>query len=103
MRFFRAAYAHHSAADIEARRDRQGTNPGRVSGNQVFSGTDSAPHARNATGSWCGCAGMHRACRIELYAEIFGANNALDKLQGLPVFLGPSFYGPPPIGQDYAR
>ena len=32
---------------------------------------------------------------IELYAEIFGANNALDKLQGFASVFGPSFYGLP--------
>ena len=55
-----------------------------TSGNpKFFLGTDSAPHARDTKEAACGCAGVYTAhAGIELYAEIFGAYNALDKLVG---------------------
>ncbi len=66
-----------------------------TSGNsRFFLGTDSAPHAQSAKETACGCAGMYSAhAAIELYAEIFEANSALDKLEGFASFFGPDFYG----------
>jgi dihydroorotase len=65
-----------------------------TSGNpKFFLGTDSAPHARNAKESACGCAGIYTAhAALEFYAEIFEAANALDKLEGFASFHGPDFY-----------
>ena len=63
---------------------------------KFFLGTDSAPHARDTKEAACGCAGMYTAhAGIELYAEIFGAYNALDKLEGFASIFGPIFYGLP--------
>lgn len=66
-----------------------------ISGNKkFFLGTDSAPHAQNNKETSCGCAGIYTAhAAIELYAEIFDAANALDKLEGFASFHGPDFYG----------
>jgi len=68
-----------------------------TSGNpKFFLGTDSAPHARGAKESACGCAGSYTAhAAIELYAEAFEAAGALDKLEGFASFHGPDFYGLP--------
>ncbi len=68
-----------------------------TSGNpKFFLGTDSAPHARHTKEAACGCAGVYTAhAGIELYAEIFGAYNALDKLENFASVYGPAFYGLP--------
>jgi dihydroorotase len=68
-----------------------------TSGNpKFFLGTDSAPHARSAKESACGCAGIYSAHgAIELYAEVFEQANALDKLEGFASFHGADFYGLP--------
>ena len=61
---------------------------------KFFLGTDSAPHAIGAKESACGCAGSYTAfAALELYAEVFEAENALDKLEGFASFNGPDFYG----------
>lgn len=62
---------------------------------RFFLGTDSAPHPRPAKENACGCAaGCYTAhAAIELYAEVFDAANALDKLEGFASFYGPDFYG----------
>jgi dihydroorotase len=63
---------------------------------KFFLGTDSAPHAKSAKENACGCAGMYTAhAAIELYAEVFEAANALDKLEGFASFYGADFYGLP--------
>ncbi|ORU91606.1 MAG: dihydroorotase [Cycloclasticus sp. symbiont of Bathymodiolus heckerae] len=63
---------------------------------KFFLGTDSAPHATHAKESLCGCAGCFTAhAAIELYAEIFETENALDKLEGFSSFYGADFYGLP--------
>jgi len=68
-----------------------------VSGNpKFFLGTDSAPHARHTKENDCGCAGMYTAhAGIELYAEVFAAAGALDRLEGFASHFGPDFYGLP--------
>ncbi len=68
-----------------------------VSGDpRFFLGTDSAPHARHAKESDCGCAGIYTAhAGIELYAEAFDQAGALDRLEGFASFHGPDFYGLP--------
>jgi dihydroorotase len=60
---------------------------------KFFLGTDSAPHAKHAKESSCGCAGSYTAhAAIELYAEVFEQENALDKLEGFASLHGPAFY-----------
>jgi len=62
----------------------------------VFLGTDSAPHARHAKESGCGCAGIFNApFAIESYAAVFEAENALDRLEPFASENGPRFYGLP--------
>jgi len=63
---------------------------------KFFLGTDSAPHAKSAKEASCGCAGMYSShAGIELYAEVFEAANALDKLEAFASFYGADFYGLP--------
>ncbi len=67
-----------------------------VSGdNSFFLGTDSAPHPRHAKENACGCAaGCYTAhAAIELYAEVFAAENALEQLEGFASEYGADFYG----------
>ncbi|MGB4859910.1 MAG: dihydroorotase [Dokdonella sp.] len=60
---------------------------------KFFLGTDSAPHSRHAKESDCGCAGIHTAhAAIELYAEVFDAAGALDRLEAFSSFHGADFY-----------
>ncbi|TLU66188.1 dihydroorotase [Thalassotalea litorea] len=60
---------------------------------KFFLGTDSAPHTKEAKENACGCAGSYTAhAAIELYAEVFEQENALDKLEGFASFHGPDFY-----------
>jgi len=68
-----------------------------TSGNpKFFLGTDSAPHAKDAKESACGCAGILSAhCAIELYATAFESRDALDKLEGFASKFGPDFYNLP--------
>ncbi len=63
---------------------------------KFFLGTDSAPHARSAKESDCGCAGIYTAhAGIELYAEVFDQAGALDRLEGFASHFGADFYGLP--------
>jgi dihydroorotase len=68
-----------------------------TSGNpRFFLGTDSAPHAKHAKETACGCAGIYTAhAALELYAEAFDHAGALDKLEAFASFYGPDFYGLP--------
>ncbi len=60
---------------------------------KFFLGTDSAPHARSAKESACGCAGIYTAhAAIELYAEAFEEAGALDRLESFASFHGADFY-----------
>jgi len=62
----------------------------------VFLGTDSAPHARRAKESACGCAGIFNApFALESYASVFEEDDALDKLEAFASVNGPNFYGLP--------
>ena len=64
--------------------------------NKFFLGTDSAPHTKEAKESGCGCAGSYTAfAAVELYAEVFEAAGALDKLEAFTSFNGPDFYNLP--------
>jgi dihydroorotase len=63
---------------------------------RFFLGTDSAPHARGAKESACGCAGVYSApAAIELYACAFEAAGRLDRLEAFASFRGADFYGLP--------
>jgi dihydroorotase len=89
---------HHYCLPILKRElHRQTLIKAATSGNpKFFLGTDSAPHARSAKESACGCAGMYTAhAAIELYAEVFEQAGALDKLEGFSSFFGADFYGLP--------
>ena len=68
-----------------------------VSGSpKYFLGTDSAPHARDAKESACGCAGIFNApFALESYAAVFDEENALDRLEGFASEHGARFYGLP--------
>ena len=63
---------------------------------KFFLGTDSAPHARGMKERCCGAAGMYTAhAALELYAEVFEAADALDRLEGFASHFGADFYGMP--------
>jgi len=68
-----------------------------TSGNpKFFLGTDSAPHDRDHKESACGCAGIFSAhAAIELYAEAFDGEGAIERLEGFASIFGPDFYGLP--------
>jgi dihydroorotase len=60
---------------------------------QFFLGTDSAPHARGAKETACGCAGVYSAhAALELYAEAFESVGRLDRLEGFASHFGADFY-----------
>ena len=63
---------------------------------RFFLGTDSAPHATTAKEIDCGCAGCYTALgALALYAKVFEAAGALDKLEAFASHNGPDFYGLP--------
>jgi dihydroorotase len=60
---------------------------------RFFLGTDSAPHARHAKESACGCAGIFSAhAGIELYADIFESEGMLARLPSFASEFGADFY-----------
>lgn len=64
--------------------------------NKFFLGTDSAPHSVAAKESACGCAGAYTAhAALQMYAEAFESQGALDKLEGFASFHGADHYGLP--------
>jgi dihydroorotase len=65
-----------------------------TSGNpRFFLGTDSAPHPKGEKESACGCAGCFTAASaLEMYATVFEAAGALDKLEAFASFHGADFY-----------
>ncbi|WP_426357344.1 dihydroorotase [Pseudocolwellia sp. HL-MZ19] len=67
---------------------------------KFFLGTDSAPHPQHAKESACGCAGSYTAhAAIELYAEVFDKENALEQLEAFASLNGPAFYNLP-VNED---
>jgi dihydroorotase len=63
---------------------------------KFFLGTDSAPHARHAKESACGCAGVFNApFALESYLQVFDEEDALDAFEGFASEHGPRFYGLP--------
>ena len=75
-----------------------------VSGSpKFFLGTDSAPHARKAKESACGCAGIFNApYALEAYVSVFEEEGALDRFEGFASLHGATFYGLPPNEQRIA-
>ena len=62
----------------------------------IFLGTDSAPHARSAKESACGCAGIFNApFALESYAAVFEEEGALDRFEAFASENGARFYGLP--------
>jgi dihydroorotase len=58
-----------------------------------FLGTDSAPHAIPTKETACGCAGIFTAASaVELYAQVFDEEGALDKFEAFASLNGPAFY-----------
>ncbi len=86
---------HYCLPLIKRERHRRALVAAATSGSErFFLGTDSAPHPKHAKESDCGCAGVYSApAAIELYAEVFAAAGALDKLEGFASRHGPAFYG----------
>ncbi|MFL6747221.1 MAG: dihydroorotase [Sphingomicrobium sp.] len=68
-----------------------------VSGSpKFFLGTDTAPHAREAKESACGCAGIFNApYALESYVQVFEEEDALDRFEAFASENGPRFYGLP--------
>jgi len=93
---------HHYCLPLLKREShRQALLAAATSGNpKFFLGTDSAPHARGAKESACGCAGIFSApTAIECYAEAFSQAQALDKLENFAGRFGAEFYRLP-VNQD---
>ena len=88
---------HYCLPVLKRETDRSALLRAATSGNpKFFLGTDSAPHARSAKETACGCAGIYTAhAAMEFYAEAFEAAGALDKLEGFAAFYGADFYGLP--------
>lgn len=64
---------------------------------RFFLGTDSAPHLIQDKESACGCAGIFTApLALELYAQVFEEERALDRLAAFASLNGARFYGLPP-------
>ncbi len=72
-----------------------------TSGNpKFFLGTDSAPHAREAKESACGCAGIFNApYALESYLTVFEDEGALGCFEDFVSRFGPAFYGLP-VNED---
>jgi len=67
---------------------------------RFFLGTDSAPHLIQDKESACGCAGIFTApIALELYAQVFEEEGALDRLEAFASLNGARFYGLPPSAE----
>jgi dihydroorotase len=79
---------------LKRERDRESLVEAATSGDpRFFLGTDSAPHAKGAKESACGCAGVYSApAAIELYAHAFDEAGRLDRLEAFASFHGADFY-----------
>ena len=89
---------HHYCLPVLKREShREALAAAALSGNpKFFLGTDSAPHSRATKECDCGCAGVYTAhAAIELYAEVFAANNAIERLEPFASEYGAAFYGLP--------
>ena len=62
-----------------------------------FLGTDTAPHSVDTKECACGCAGIFNApVALQVYAQVFAEEGALDRLEAFASLNGPRFYGLPP-------
>lgn len=62
-----------------------------------FLGTDTAPHSVETKECACGCAGIFNApVALQVYAQVFAEEGALDRLEAFASLNGPRFYGLPP-------
>ena len=79
---------------LKRERHRRALVEAAVSGDACFFlGTDSPPHPRTRKESACGCAGIYTAhAALELYAEVFDAAGALDRLEAFASHHGADFY-----------
>jgi len=86
---------HYCLPILKREKHRQNIIKAVTSGDaRFFLGTDSAPHAKGAKESDCGCAGVYSApYALPLYAEAFEDAGALDKLEAFASLNGPRFYG----------
>ncbi|MEK7687786.1 MAG: dihydroorotase [Pseudomonadota bacterium] len=68
-----------------------------TSGNPAFFlGTDTAPHTADTKECACGCAGVFNApVAMQVYAQVFAEEGALDRLEAFASLNGPRFYGLP--------
>ena len=67
---------------------------------RFFLGTDSAPHAKEAKESACGCAGIFNApFALESYVQAFEEEGALGSFEQFASLAGPAFYGLP-VNED---
>ncbi len=68
-----------------------------TSGNaKFFLGTDTAPHPIADKERDCGCAGIFAApAALEIYAQVFAEEKALDRFEAFASLNGPRFYGMP--------
>ena len=63
---------------------------------KFFLGSDTAPHPVHDKERDCGCAGIFSApAALEIYAQVFDEEGALDRLEGFASFFGADFYGLP--------
>lgn len=89
---------HHFCAPLLQReRHRRALIKAAISGSpKFFLGTDSAPHPKAAKECACGSPGIYTApVALGLYAEVFEAAGALDRLEAFSSYHGTHFYGLP--------
>nr|MBS0021563.1 dihydroorotase [Gammaproteobacteria bacterium] len=89
---------HHFCAPILQReRHRRALIRAAISGSpKFFLGTDSAPHPKASKECACASAGIYTApIALGLYAEVFEAVGALDRLEAFSSHYGAYFYGLP--------
>jgi len=86
---------HYCLPVLKRERHRQALRRAATSGSaKFFLGTDSAPHRTHDKECACGCAGVFSApAALELYAEVFEEEGALDRLEAFASLNGPRFYG----------
>ncbi|MDH3761076.1 MAG: dihydroorotase [Gammaproteobacteria bacterium] len=89
---------HHYCLPVAKREQhRQALLAAACSGDRrFFAGTDSAPHARQAKESACGCAGIYSAhSALELYAEAFELTGDFTHFENFMSRHGADYYGLP--------
>lgn len=89
---------HHFCAPLLQReRHRRALIKAAISGSpKFFLGTDSAPHPKAAKESACANPGIYTSpIALGLYAEVFEAAGALDRLEAFSSHYGAAFYGLP--------